>query len=210
LLVRDLRHVYRGPSLFAAKLREEGIQASILSCDEHLEVSDFDGSNLRLAEELDLLYIATHGTFDSAGYHALFHRNDWTPGASGIGLSRLSVAVFDTCFLIDSAQPWSSVWSNANLGNNLRLLLGFDSLAAMDRGSLLRGRAFAELISGGEPFASAWIKAVHQTRTSRYDKAVAVAIGNDFQDAQNIMDHMSIDHMPQPRSGGSPTLLMRS
>jgi hypothetical protein len=200
--IRELRHAYRAPSLFASKMRDAGHNVLSLVCDEELRLSDLDGSNRTIQDDVDILFITSHGQFLSGGYQTLLHKTNWLPSNTGIGHSKLAVAVFDTCFLIDGSQNWRTLWSKASLGPTLRLLLGFDGLAAIDRPSALRGRAFAENLLNGKPFAESWIQAVHSTTTSQYNRAVAIAIGDTKMDALNVLNTASLSSIPGPRKSG--------
>jgi Family of unknown function (DUF6345) len=206
LWYRGLKHAYRGPTLFIARMRDAGYPVEFLSCDEELTLNDFNGATRRLQESADIFYLTTHGVY-AAGYSALLHKNDWRPNASDIGRAKPVVAVFDTCFLIDSTTTWEPHWA-VNLGPSLRLLLGFDNLAAIDRGSALRGRAFAENLLAGDTFADAWLKAVRST-TVRYNKAIAIAIGDDVADARSVLSSAKLTHMPGPRTSAIPAFALR-
>lgn len=183
-------------------MRDGGHNVLSLACDEELRLSDLDGSNRTIQEDVDILFITSHGEFLPGGYHALLHQANWLPSITGIGQAKLAVAVFDTCFLIDGSRNWRAQWTTANLGPSLRLLLGFDGLAAIDRPSALRGRAFAENLLHGKPFAESWIQAVHSTTTSQYSRAVAIAIGDTQMDAQNVLNTASLSSMPGSRKSG--------
>jgi hypothetical protein len=183
---------------------QAGHAVRCLACDEELRLSDVDGTQRTLQDNVDILYVTSHGRFMPGGYQALFHGADWMPLNTGIGKARLVVAVFDTCFLIDGSRNWQALWSSANLGPSLRLLLGFDGLAAMDRPAALRGMAFAENILNGKTFADAWIQAVHSTTTSQYSKAVAIGIGDSLADAQSVLNTAGSGFLPPPRKGIQP------
>jgi hypothetical protein len=183
-------------------MRRAGHDVEVLSCDDLLEVKDVGKD----AQAVDIFYIMAHGTFDQAGYSVLLHAADWQPAVAGLGgAPRLTVAIFDTCKLLDSARVpnWRAVWAVAGIGPHLRLLLGFDGPAVIDRESALRGLAFAEDILAGVPFARAWVGAVAKTcGHSQYRRAVAIGIGNSPADAQVILDTASLANMPGPRGPG--------
>jgi hypothetical protein len=199
----DLRDAYRAPGLFATKMQAAGHEIDFVVCDEPLEVADFDGTRRRLQDRIDLLYLLSHGAFSAGGYEALLHLADWAPGATGIGQSRLKVIVFDTCELIETAAipNWQPIWGRAKLGTSMRLLLGFDGTAALDRKSAERGKAFAENLLAGSTFADAWITAVSRHVRSKYRRAVAIGVGDTVADAQSVLNTASLAAMPAARAG---------
>jgi hypothetical protein len=199
----DLRDAYRAPSLFASKMQAAGHGVEFVVCDEPLEVADFDGTRRRLQDHVDLLYLSSHGTFSAVGYDALLYLTDWAPRATGIGQARLRVVVFDTCELIKTATNpnWQAVWGAANLGTSLRLMLGFDGTAALDRKSAERGRTFAENLLKGSTFADAWITAVSRHIRSQYRRAVAIGVGDTMTEAQTALNTASLAAMPAARAG---------
>jgi|ERR1700723_593346 len=199
--IRPLRFAYRAPSLFLSRMRAAGNDIRFLYCDEDLRLADLDGSARTLQNEVDILYITTHGSFAPAGYEAFLDTQNWSPGVTGIGSSKLSVALFDTCELIDGTQNWQTIWSSAKLGRNLRVLLGFDGLAAIDRGSAGRGAAFADNLVNGQTFADAWINAVRSTSSSQFSKAVAIGIGDTQADAKSVLTTSTLNSPPGPRTG---------
>jgi len=205
LRIRDLEDAYRPPGLFASEMVDGGHRVEFVTCDEEAHPSDFDGTHRTLQDTVHLLYVMTHGRYKATGYEVLLHTTDWAPGSTkaGLGQNKLVVAVFDTCELIDGNQNWRAGWSGANLGTNLRLLLGFDGPAAIDRPHAMRGKAFAENLIRGKTFAEAWIQAVHSTATAKKStKAVAIGIGYDLADAQNVLSIARLNSMPGPRRVG--------
>jgi len=204
----DLRDAYRAPGLFATKMQAAGHGIEFVVCDEPLEVADFDGSKRRLQDSVDLLYVLSHGAFSAAGYDALLHLADWSPGATGIGHGRLRVVVFDTCELIKTAAipNWQGVWGAAVLGTSLRLLLGFDGTAVIDRGSAERGKAFAENLLAGGTFSDAWRAAVSRHVKSQYRRSVAIGVGDTVGDAQAVLNTASLAAMPTARAGTAVSL----
>ncbi len=206
-----MRNAYRAPSLFTSKMRANKHIVEFLVCDEELGLSDLDGTSRTLQDDVEILYIMTHGVYGANGYEALLNdlkKGNWLPSVTGIGQSKLVVAVFDTCNLIDPTAAWQSAWAT-NLGTSLRLLLGFEGLAAIDRGEALRGGAFAEALINGKTFADAWIQAVHSTTGSQYSKAVAIGIGDSPSDALNILNTACLSGMPAARAGGAPFFCKR-
>ena len=206
LRYRALRHAYRAPSTFAGKMRDAHHDVVTVLCDEDLSLHRFQTS--RIHETADIFYLTTHGLFSAAGYRACLHVNDWAPQATGLGGQRTVVAVFDTCFLIDSTANWSAIWAQTAFGPWLRLMLGFDNLAGLDRGNGLRGRAFAENLLNGNTFMDAWFQAVKST-TPLYNKAIAIALGDNQTDAINILNTASLTSMPGRRKSGHPWFELR-
>lgn len=201
-----LRDAYRPPSLFASKMRDAGHNVEFLVCDEMLGLADFNGTKQPLQDRAQILYLMTHGHFMGTGYDVYLHSTNWSPGVTGIGQSKLAVAIFDTCELIDSKRlvHWQSIWSGARLGLQLRVLLGFDGPAVIDQTSALRASAFAENLVNGSTFADSWIAAVAKTcGHSQYRNAVAIGIGDTLTDAQAALDSASLASMPSARQGGS-------
>jgi hypothetical protein len=162
---------------------------------------------------VNILYVMTHGNFDSQGYKAELSASQWLPAVTGIGIgtaSKLSVAIFDTCHLIDSTQNWEAKWAR-NLGNGLRLLLGFEGSVAIDQGSARRGNAFAKELLDGKTFAEAWLLAAHNSidYDPEYKLAVAIGIGDTLQDAQAILGSASLANMPGARNGPNTFLALK-
>jgi hypothetical protein len=203
-----LEDAYRSPSLFASKMRDNGHPVQFLMCDEKLQVSDLNGETRTLQDTVNLCYIMTHGEFKSGGYEAQLNEINWAPGGTGLAQSqqsKLVVAVFDTCNLIDtkSIKNWQSVWSKAKVGPSLRLLLGFNGPAVIGRGAAKRGEAFARNLLDGMTFVNAWIRAVHDNNPDRsqYVNAVAIGIGDSSADAQSVLDSATVNKVPAARKG---------
>ena len=208
-----LPYAYRPPALFASKMREAGHDVDVLVCDEELALSSLDGTQNRIQDGVDILYVMTHGNFASQGYKAELNVSRWLPAVTGIGTaaaSKLSVVIFDTCHLIDSAQNWEAAWAQ-NLGNSLRLILGFEGSVAIDQGSAVRGKAFANELLNGKTFADAWLIAADASidYDPEYKKAVAIGIGDTMQDAQAILATADLANMPAARSGTSTFLALK-
>jgi hypothetical protein len=205
---RKLKYAYRAPCFFLSKMREAGHHAvRDLVFDE--ELTDADFSVRHIHESAQIFYLTTHGTFSPSGYHASLYWNDWYPSKTGIGGRNTVVAIFDTCFLIDSALPWRAIWARANFGARLRLILGFDNFAAIDGGHTRRGLAFADNLSRGDTFVDAWFKAVASTTPEPYNKAIAIGIGDDQPGAVSVLTTASLSRMPGPRTGSSPFFELR-
>jgi Family of unknown function (DUF6345) len=188
-------------------MREAGHDVEFLFCDEELALSSLDGTKRFLQDGVDILYVMTHGNFGTQGYAVELNASQWLPAVTGIGTgtgSRLSVAIFDTCHLINSSQNWESEWTKHRaLGNSLRLILGFEGTVAIDQGSALRGKAFADELLSGKTFVDAWLVATDATikYDPQYKMAVAIGIGDTAQDASAIITTASLAHMPAARSG---------
>lgn len=206
--VRNLRieEANRPASLFAHLMRKGNHTIQVLCCDEQLKVTDLNGGTARIHDDVEILYVTTHGVFGTSGHEIVLNVGTWL--VNRLGHKNLSVAVFDTCSLIDGAMAWQNAWSGANLGTKMRLLLGFDGKAAIDRGLALRGQAFAEnLTSKGDTFSDAWIKAVNSTSAvqpfwSRVSmKPVAIGIGDDAASAKQAVDTMSLANILGARPG---------
>lgn len=208
----SLNNAYRPPSLFASRMRDAGHELQFLFCDDMLEICDLDGTSRKLQDDVDLLYIMTHGEFLSGGYEASLHVSNWVPATTGIGDQKLQVIVFDTCELLNTASitNWQAVWRSAKLGEHVRLLLGFDGPVAIDAASALRGKAFADNLIKGDTFADAWIGAARSTIGSVHKKAVAIGIGDNQTDAQAVLDNASLASLPGPRGTGTPDFWLRT
>jgi hypothetical protein len=207
LPVRRLRYAYRSPSFFLEAMRAQGHSADFVLIDERWDVQDFDGKRATLQDSVDVLYVCTHGQTGTGGYRALLHGADWEPFVTGIGNGTGPwVAVFDTCDLIDLTDPRLAGSGSWTVGNSLRLLLGFASLATVDTGPSVRGRAFVDKMSAGLPVADAWLQAVHSTGFSGLDRAIAIAFGNDPLDAHTVLDTATLASPLSARTAASPTI----
>lgn len=202
---------YRPPSLFAAKMRTHGHDVIVLNCDEKLELSHLDGTLARLHDDVDILYVMTHGQFGTGGYAAELNVAQWFPNGTGLAGSNLKVAIFDTCNLLDRSQNWQALWQ-ANLGKSLRVILGFEGTVAIDWGSALRGAAFAEeLIGNNLSFADAWLTAAHNSITyaPAYKRAVAIGLGDTAADASAVLASASLASLPAARTVAVPALHLK-
>jgi len=174
-------------------------EAKFLLTDEDWQVSDFDGSRATRQDSADILYVCTHGKTSPGTYRAILHEADWEPLVTGIGLGAGPwIAVFDTCDLIKLTDPRLATGSAWTVGPALRLLLGFASLATVDKGPSQRGKAFAANLLMGMPIASAWLEAVHSTGFPGLDLAIAIALGDDLADARTALTSASLI-LPPPR-----------
>jgi hypothetical protein len=176
--------------------------------DGEFELGDLNGTRDALAESVDLLYIASHGTTGANGYSAILHGTDWFPAALGTGGQRPVVAVFDTCDLLDPNDPnWRTHWEKASVGKALRLVLGFSSPATCGQATTVRGRAFVEnLFTHHQNFVDAWDNAIRATRYQGTDHPVAIAFGDDAADARQIIQNASLTAIPGPRNANQPTV----
>lgn len=207
LWIRDLRHAYRGPSLFGGELREAGSEVISVTCDETLDLLGLAGPPPQLPSHADVFYFSSHGMFDDQGYRGLLRDSDWQPAQTGLDCP---VVIFDTCYLMDGQRPWMPLWQTPLVGLRTRLLLGFDGLASQDRGTSLRGLRFAQLLLAGDTFADAWLRAATQTSPHRADRPIAVALGDDPADANAVLQTSSLSSIPAPRTQAVPTIAVRS
>lgn len=200
--ISDLPEAYRAPALFASEfVRVPHLDHVIVRCDEAL---DFATGGLPSAAA-DLLYLASHGKRYGPEYHVLMSREDWVPTSGAVPFRVLTL---DTCELALRGVPWGQEWLDPRIGRELRLVLGFEGLASDDRGTALRGRAFAKELRRGLTFVEAWFTAVEQTDQHRplhrRDRPIALAIGDSQADADDLLRTASLASMPGPhqQSGG--------
>jgi hypothetical protein len=210
LFYRKLRYAYRAPSFFMETMLAHQAHLKFLRFDEALVHGDLDGTCGQLTESADLVYFASHGEYKAHGYSLILHGSDWKPCSTGLGTGSLSVAVFDTCDLVDlNDSSWRNDWVS-NVGTHLRLLLGFASPATVATDSTVRGKAFAEQIIAGEPLGHAWLRAVHHTAYAGADVGVAIGFGTDTPDAQWALHEMTLAHLPCPRMPNSPVVAVEA
>jgi len=202
------RYFYHAPSLFLETMRDSGHDLTYLRFDEDLTLGDLDGPRRKLLEKADILYLSSHGSFGGNGYSAMLHNSDWPIDVTRIGIQNPIIAVFDTCHLISSSVNWRSLWAKA-VGPSIRLLLGFEGRAAIDRGSAMRGRAFAEHLLNGQTFVDAWLQAVKSTAASSFNKAIAIGVGDNQADAKAMLS-ATINNFPNPRSSQIPVFEVRT
>jgi hypothetical protein len=206
LFYRKLRYAYRAPSFFLETMLGDQAHVKFLRFDEALLRDDLDGTSAQLAESADLVYFASHGECHAQGYSLILHDSDWKPCAKGLGTGSLSVAVFDTCDLVNLHDPaWREAWI-ASAGIHLRLLLGFASPATVATDSTVRGKAFAAKIISGKALGAAWLQAVHDTAYAGADVAVAIGLGSDTSDARWALHEMKLADLPRPRTPEFPTV----
>lgn len=207
---RRLAYAYRPAGLFLAKMTAAGHHSSVVGCDDTLELKNLDGSAGHVDDAGDVFYLSTHGRFlRGSGYSAILHSTIWTPGASGLGVSRLIVGVFDTCSLIDGSMNWQSQWQSAQLASTVRILLGFDGPAPGDKGSAQRGAAFADELLAGKTFADSWLTAVKSTLVPGTGVPVALGFGGSTTDATNVLATARLSSLPTPRMGSAVSVHIR-
>jgi hypothetical protein len=208
MLRRRLRYAYRAPAFFADESLRSGWTVKFVRFDGEFELDDLDGTRNALAESVELLYIASHGTTGANGYSAILHGTDWFPAALGTGGKRPVVSVFDTCDLLDPNEPnWRTHWEKPSVGKALRLVLGFSSPATCGQATTVRGRAFVEnLVAHRQNFVDAWTNAIVATSYQGTDHPVAIAFGDTAADARQIIANASLASIPAPRIANQPTV----
>lgn len=210
----SLRFAYRAPSFFAAQMAQKNVRHPVgfLTFDDSLRADQLDGTQAKIQEDVEILYLTTHGSCSSRQYTAYLHGADWRPVQSGLGQRGPVVAGFDTCDLVDLSDPaWASPWQTSNIGPALRLILGFCSKADISEKPSQRGDGFAKEILAGVPFAEAWLRAVHTTSVHHQscDYGIALALGDDPNDADHVLRNASLQAWPLPRSGSQIWLAWR-
>ena len=204
LLYRKLRYAYRAPAFFAEGMLAYGANLGFLRFDEGLKTTDLDGTSDQLADSVQFFYCASHGEYKPSSYSLILYQADWKPCTTGLGNSKLAVAVFDTCDLIDLKDPaWPNPWI-ASVGLHLRLLLGFASPATVATDSTARGKVFANKVVSGDPIGPAWLEAVHSTAYAGADVGVAIGFGDDTADADWALHSMTLADLPRPRKLSPP------
>lgn len=183
-----LTYAYRAPMLFGGAASESGLFRGVVGgVDERARAGDYDGRRTRKADRFDLLYVGAHGRLRSHEFELLFHDDEWRPASAGLDGNGPRIAVFDACDLFDPADPdWGLPWVS-QMRPNLRLVLGFGSLATISRGSALRGEEFAERLDSGQPVVTAWIGAVKSCSAHRRDRPVAIGFGRDEAEADTVL-----------------------
>ncbi len=126
---RTLAYAYLPAGLFLSEMQAAGYSGTIVGCDQSCEVSNVDGTTGHVDDTGEIFYLSSHGRFTSSGFDAILHRTIWSPGSTGLGVSRLIVAVFDTCFLVDGSVNWRLRWQAATVAPSVRIILGFDGPA---------------------------------------------------------------------------------
>jgi hypothetical protein len=199
LQYRRLRYAYRAPSYFLQGMLARDDHPAFLEFDEDLTGADLSGFNASSAQ-LDILYVASHGMTTSSGYEVALNASDWAMMTSEFGKTGPKVVIFDTCDLVDTSSPnWINNWRTSSIGPALRLVLGFSSLATVSQRSSIRGLAFAEEMAR-RPLAEAWYASIQETSYIGTDHPIAIALGDDDQDARRVLEETTIDDLPGPRT----------
>jgi hypothetical protein len=208
LLYRRLRYAYRAPSLFLEGMLAAGADIRLVTFDENLV--DTDLGQAGAAQQVDLLYVATHGMNGATGFELALHANDWALASGGFGDQGPAVVIFDCCDLVHpTATGWDRHWRTDKLGRSLRLVLGFSSPASVSRQASVRGTAFAHELAT-KPVTDAWFASIQNTSYVGTDKPVAIAFGDSDADARNVLDHARLNSLPGPRSQPTPGVAWRS
>jgi hypothetical protein len=205
---RKLRYAYRAPAFFMEAMLANNATIKFLRFDESLVSADLNGNSKQLAESVDLVYFSSHGEYKAHSYSLILHGSEWKPCDQGLGADSLSVAVFDTCDLLDlNDSAWHNAWVSS-VGPHFRLLLGFASPATVATDSTARGKAFAEKIIRGDPLGPAWLQAVHGTAYAGADLGVAIGFGDDSADADWALHDMTLADLPRPRKSSSTPITL--
>ncbi|MFI5697738.1 hypothetical protein ACIA58_38130 [Kribbella sp. NPDC051586] len=115
-----------------------GANVKFVTFDENLVDQDLDHGGD--AQQVDILYVATHRLNGASGYELGLHADDWPVLAGGFGDRGPVIVVFDCCDLADPAViDWDRVWRTDKIGPQLRLVLGFASPASVSRQASIRG-----------------------------------------------------------------------
>src|SRR5680860_344414 len=185
-----LAYAYRAPMLFAGEGVRRGLfSGTVGGADEQVLAADYDGRGDRNADGTDMIYMAGHGRLRSGEFELLLHSDEWRPASSGLDAGGPKIAIFDACDLVDLQDTrWSDPW-RAQIRPNLRMLLGFNSLATVKKGAALRGEEFASRLSRGEPVAGAWIGAVKQHDAHGRERPVAIGFGSSVADADRLLEN---------------------
>ena len=205
---RRLRYAYRAPSFFADEWLRGGNRIEFLRFDESVDACDFDGTQAALAEHVDVLYIATHGSNNAAGYRTILHGSDWEPALGGFGPNGPSVVIFDTCDLVSlSNRNWNVPWEVPTVGRALRLVLGFSTPATVGQATSVRGRGFVQNLLAGDTFVDAWMGCIVGTSYQGTDQPVAIAFGDSATDARTVLVSARLNNIPGARGNTIPTTL---
>ena len=185
-----LRYGYRAAALFAgACVRTIGWEVRWVDVDEGFSAVEYNGTNARRGDGLDVLYVASHGELHSNDFRLVCHSDLWEAAALGLDGQAPRVVVFDACNLVDLNDPtWADPWV-ALARPRLRLVCGFASNAIVGKGAALRGGDFAESLVNDDAVAQAWLDAVvaHQPRLRRGQRAVAIGFGDSNADARDSL-----------------------
>jgi Family of unknown function (DUF6345) len=208
LWYRRLRYAYRAPSLFLEGMLASGAEVQLVTFDENLDDADLEPGGA--AQQVDILYVATHGLRGSSGFELALHAGDWPLLGGGFGDHGPSIVIFDCCDLVDlGGTDWDEQWRTDKLGPELRLVLGFASPASVSLQASIRGTAFARELTT-KPVTDAWFVSIQAGSYVGTDKPVAIAFGDDDQDARNVLDQLCIGALPGPRTSSVPGVAWRS
>lgn len=199
-----LRYSYRAPDFFVARMVKAGAPVAFVAFDEGLTLNRLSGTTAQIEDDVDIMYLSTHGSCTNGLYRAHLQANDWIPTQHGLGRNGPAIIVFDTCNLVDlKDRNWINHWRGSTVGPALRLVLGFAGPADAGRKPSRRGDGFAREMLKGRPVAQAWLTAVHQTSVSYedIDHGIAIALGDSPSDAQHVLDNSCLGNWPGPRKG---------
>jgi hypothetical protein len=208
LTYRRLRYAYRAPALFLQGMLSSGADIELVAFDENLTDADLGPGGG--AQQVDILYVATHGMTSAAGFELALHGNDWSLLSGGLGTAGPAIVIFDACNLADpSVAGWETTWRTDQLGTEVRLILGFSSPASVSKQTSIRGTAFAQELYNKLPVTDAWFASIQNTTYVGTDQPLAIALGDDDADAKNVLDHLRIDALPGPRASAVPGVAWR-
>ena len=207
LWYRRLRYAYRAPSLFLEGMLAAGANVKFVTFDENLVDQDLDQGGD--AQQVDILYVATHGMSGASGYELALHADDWPVLSGGFGDQGPAIVIFDCCDLADpTVTGWDQAWRTGKIGPQLRLVLGFASPASVSRQASIRGTAFAQELDT-KPVTDAWFTSIQAGSYVGTDKPIAIAFGDDDVAAQQILDFTSAGSLPGPRTSQVPGMAWR-
>lgn len=210
----SLRYAYRAPDFFVGAMAKPTASHTIsfVSFDDDLTLDQLDGTKAKLQEKADIVYFSMHGSCSGGVYSAHLHAKDWLPTHTGLGQNGPVVIVFDTCDLVDLNNPNSlNQWKGNAVGPALRLVLGFAGQADVGKDPSRRGDGFATEMLAAKPISTAWLTSAHNTSVfhQNYDYAIAIALGDDLNDAQDVLDNASLSNWPQPRRGPTTEIVWK-
>ncbi|WP_112236714.1 DUF6345 domain-containing protein [Kribbella monticola] len=208
LRYRRLRYAYRAPVLFLQGMLGSGADIEVIDLDENLVGASLGRGSA--AQRVDILYVATHGMTTANGFALGLHSADWSLLSGGFGAGGPAIVVFDCCNLVDlTVAQWDDVWRTAQLGPQLRLILGFSTPASVSQQASIRGTAFAREL-GLQTVTDAWFASIQNTSYVGTDRPISIALGDDDADAQYQLDNLRIGALPGPRTSAVPGVAWRS